>query len=306
MNIPLNSLKLFMTALVLISICCCKHEPPLTALNCPEFSEPETSIGLSEYQHVGPIYNWPCYNPENPNEFVFIKAGDICVYNLESGELRTIFSEPIYTRPDWSATGRIIFTRPDYNIWRINPDGTELENLTIQGWWFGANWNKDGSMFMAGTQNNGQYYSALFSADGHEILGTTTWYGDGCWRHDSLVCGVGNGLWAQSPLSNLSYELSSPNTPGPGGAVWLNQREILWVFEKGVFITDLHSKQTILVKENCQADYYTHPTYHPQSNKVIMRRVYSRQFPDGSIVARNSLVIMNPDGTGEEELDIPY
>lgn len=262
----------FLSISVLLLIGCKKD--CVTPQPCTPLPNPASPFGWGAVYSFG-YFHQPCFNPNDPNEIVF-KQGvydseespRICTFNLTTLEKRTIFTNNTFSPPDWGANGKIIFTRPDYNIWQINPDGSGLEQLTNQGWRHGANWSKDGTKFIAGTQDDGHYFRIIHSANGSII--DTTVVSDGCWRHDSLICYRGK-------VSNPYTEVSDIIVPFDGslglGACWLNDREFIWSTEKGIFITDRILRKSDVIKSSCNAISYQSPTYHPVSNKVVWQKV---------------------------------
>jgi len=285
--------------LILIFMSACKHDPiPLS--DCEPLGDPQWDWNFN----IVPGYaEKPEFNPSNPNELVCVVDSRLKIVNLQNSTIEIILEENIFGNLSWGPNGKIIFTRPDYNIWQINSDGTGLEQLTTQGWRFGANWNIDGTKFIAGTQDNGHYFRIIHSSTG-EILDTTA-VNYGCWRHDSLICYRGK-------VSNPYTEISDIIVPFDGsfglGACWLNDREFIWSTEKGIFITDRISRKTETIVSSCNAITYQSPTYHHVSNKVIWQKVTKtpKSKNSSTLVVNSRLVIMNPDGTQEEELDIPY
>jgi hypothetical protein len=251
----------------------------------------------------------PSFNPMNYDEFSFVEnrpgfSSTICIYNLRTKEKRVIFTGSIFSRPCWGSSNKIIFSRPDYNIWSINPDGTELIMLTNEGCHYETCWSPSGNRFRTGSElcQDG-FGSKTYSLTGELISQSKFGMGElPDMNSDSIIC-------ASHPMGLVVLPADIDtfirlNHHRVNGACWLDDRNIIWSSDKGIHMTDYISRQSLLVKSSCAAMRYLNPDYNPISNKVIWRKVVS-DASTGKMKVTNSLVMMYPDGSMEEEIFIP-
>lgn len=88
-------------------------------------------------------------------------------------------------------------------------------------------------------------------------------------------------------------------------AEWINEHEFVWSYEDGIFRTNYVTGQTTQIKESCNARLYRSVTYHPASDKLIWSRSDLKHLHDNILEGKTRLYMMNTDGTGEEEIQIP-
>jgi len=128
---------------------------------------------------------WPCFNPKHANQIAFSsdRAGagntDIYILHLNDATIGRVTSFGSREEsPSWSRDGeRILFhsnRAGDFDIWRINPDGTELLQVTGDSHSDGyPNWRtSDGGRFVF--TRDRQVWTAL--PDGTDLLQLTRTY----------------------------------------------------------------------------------------------------------------------------------
>jgi Tol biopolymer transport system component len=115
----------------------------------------------------------PAWSPDG-SKLLFV-ADDIFVVNVDGSGLRqltTLDSHGI-SAPTWSPDGKtILFTRTRTNgdpyrtgvIWAMNPDGTRLRSLGVNG--TDADWSADGTRFLVGSRRSGNLDIYVSNADG--------------------------------------------------------------------------------------------------------------------------------------------
>lgn len=62
--------------------------------------------------------------------------------------------------------------------------------------------------------------------------------------------------------------------------------------------------ETEQLRETCNARCYQSPTYAPDIDKIIVERYELIPTSENRGIAKITFVMMNPDGTGEEEVVI--
>lgn len=316
---------------LLLALSACKKNVLEPMSDCDPLP-PEPRLGWN-YIFPDTGYSAPCFNPENPDEIIYrehhFSTGEfwLCKLNLKTMKKEYILQGNFWSEPKWGKEDWIIFTLSDANIYKIHSNGTNLTQLTFIGKCFDPGWSHD---------YNKIYYSSYI------ILSDTTRPGipppqqqkeigismdlDGKFI-DTLWGGWGNGMapindsMAASvdmvfPTTGLSlfnfksggykfiYKNNSSDGVGGLGIAQITDKEFLWSSEQGLYVTNISSKLTFQLKETCNSNYYSHPTYSTQLNKIIME--HTIKIPKGDIMdGSHNIVMMNPDGTGEEEIKIP-
>ena len=101
---------------------------------CDEFPQ-SPELGWN-YTSNGVQFLSPCFNPNNPDEFVYIKVFDggqaqLIKHNIATKQ-ETILLDPMsYGPPQWGSQGWITFVYTNKHIWKIRDDGTELTQVTF-------------------------------------------------------------------------------------------------------------------------------------------------------------------------------
>lgn len=153
--------KILLITLILITPGCRKDppvviEPPIIDCNCVEDSceaiPDDSGIGHN-FIVEGAQYFKPCFNPNNSDEFVFIRTGvspspALIKYNL-STQTETILATSIASNPSWGRQGWITLPGSN-NIFRIKDDGTDLAQIT---------WGEDDNFPNFNYQGNKIYYN---------------------------------------------------------------------------------------------------------------------------------------------------
>ncbi|MEX1001648.1 MAG: hypothetical protein WDZ35_05995 [Crocinitomicaceae bacterium] len=137
----------FLGFLVISAMVGCRKDTPVveeanetdstTVVNNCQDLPPESGIGY-QYEKNGPQYLAPCFNPNNSNEFVYLRTGTASVAELVKYDLlsntETVLcnSINIISKPDWGRTGWIIFTTADFHVWKIFEDGSGLQQVTLE------------------------------------------------------------------------------------------------------------------------------------------------------------------------------
>jgi len=133
--------------------------------------------------------------------------------------------------------------------------------------------------------------------------------GRGSWQHDSLIANTNTyGFSVANPYDNTEEQLYEVGKILTGesrrGAAWLDNERVFWCHTDGIYITNVVTKKTQSIRETCNALCYQEPTYSPALDKVILIKQQRVMFPKK--LRFLTLVMMNPDGSGEEDLEIVY
>jgi len=274
-------------------------------------------IGNSLFLTELPSCQVPYFNPNNSNEIIFgctqgtFDTPKLIKYNLENQAQEIIYEGDFLSKPRWSKKGWILLNLQDSlgrNIYKIKSDGSELTALTTSGNCFYPEWDIKGEKII---------YRYAFSTKGIVIdeagifLDTLNCSSNAysSWQHPTLsATGNSAGLNIVDPYDCGSLEwLYEANgvTQSAGGAEWLDEERIFWCHVTGIYITNIITKETEVVRETCNAYYYQRPSYAPDIDKIIIERV-ERIVGDGDEPGSktHSFVLMNPDGSEETLIDL--
>jgi hypothetical protein len=284
---------------------------PIPVYECIELGE-EPYLDWNYYLDTN-HYLYPCFNPNNSNEIIYtIKnystgTSKLYKYNLITHAKFLLFEGDQLFSPDWGSNGWILLNLSDRSIWKIKSDGTGLENVLNTGNDFSPIWNKDSTIFSVfrGSFADNLQKTILYTEEGlpFDTLQNTGLESTMDWRIDGLACGVGiYGPGVYDIINDVRIFFDSGQYNFSGGAVWLNNNEFIWSYEKGIYKSNYFTGEKNLVKSSCQTRMYQAPTYHADINKIIWTRVDLKQLNDFDVEVKSRLFIMNPDGTEEEEL----
>lgn len=279
--------KLFTYSLILFFMISCKKDkieaPCLQELG-PCDCEPTVNSGISQgnsmYVRDSVYFLWPQFNPNDDDEIIFcVEEGTdrvIYRYNLTTNQKDFVFAGNIVGAPEWSAQGWIAFTLLGGNIWKIQPDGSGLTQVTSKAEYHHPKFNETGDRLIAlhAFVDVGEYYSAkIFNLNGTVL--------------DSFQCaGISLGDWRKqdyfiSPFSNILtvYDVNSGDTIRQyhhhnhqysfSDVVWINSSNALFVNYDGLFKFSLGSGQVEEILCGCKARGLSEGTVNKDGSKVI-------------------------------------
>jgi hypothetical protein len=301
--------------LVLLLFFQCQKEKMLEEDPC-EIGELTTgSYFNTKYYFDFPIVVTPHFNPNNPDELVFLSQYqnsstlNLTKYNWRTGEKEIIYSGLITGGPDWGMNDWILFGERNelgYNISRIRSNGEGYEQLTTSGNCFNPKWGKNAERLIY--QFSGSPGKAIVLDSSGFFIDTTYTgaSGKGSWDHSQFVASViRSGLVVVDPYNKKYRRILDVEDGHAGGAEWLDEETIFWCHGSGVYVTDLETLETKTIRDtSCPDRNYRFPTYSPDINKVILEFYKSERLSDNEYKVSTHYVIMNPDGSEEEVLEI--
>lgn len=306
--------KILLLAGIVLCIFQCKKEN--TEPDCITHEQLTNGLEESLFLPELPFYENPHFNPNNSNEIIFRFANggvlDLIKYNLQTKEKEVLYQGFFSRYIRWGRNDWILMNIQDdlgFNIYKIRSNGQDLTRLTTSGNCLDPMWNIDGDKFIYRlgytspaewilADENGSVVDTLFAGS----------KGGSSWQHDSLMASVNtDGLVVYNPFNPeyWRYEVEGV-AQSLNGAVWLDNERVLWCHTTGIYITNVTTWSTEVIKETCNGDTYQLPTYATDIDKVIfqrMERLKKASEPKGTV--RVSLYMMNPDGTEGETIQVP-
>lgn len=265
-----------------------------------------------------PYFDMPYFNPNNSEEIIY-RYGEgsspefeLIKYNLRTQEKETIYSGFFNNRPRWGKNGWILLNIQDelgYNIYKIKDNGDSLTALTHGTHCFNPEWNitSDTFIYQLGFTSPTQYILSNENGNVVDTLFSGVAAGSS-WQHEEYVAsGLFTGLVISNPLEEEMYDLiyeTNGVAQSANGAEWLDGERVFWCHTTGIYITNIVTKETEVIRETCNARCYQRPTYAPDIDKVIVERMERILDSEDSGRRFINLVMMNPDGTEEEVLEL--
>lgn len=284
---------------------------------CISIQELTDALGQPLFPASYPYYELAYFNPNNSDEILCRYADgvtpgfDLVKYNLKTKEKEIIYTGRFSKTPRWGKNGWILLNIWDslgFNIYKIRSNGDDLTPLTSGSNYFDPEWNITSDKFICQLGYTSPTKYLMIDQDGLFI--------------DTLSCGGGSGMSWQHLMYMASsnfrgfafydpfdcensyfYELENI-AQSLNGAEWLDNERVFWCHTTGMYITNIVTKETEIIRETCNAHCYQRPTYALDIDKVIVEKLERIKDNETEGRAIISLVMMNPDGTEEEIIEL--
>ncbi|MBW6484053.1 MAG: hypothetical protein K0B10_13455 [Vicingaceae bacterium] len=278
---------------------------------CINFPPSSSPLGY-QYQQPEITYNAPCFNPNNPNEIIFVRgyystqSNELVKYNLiTKNETVLLSSTQIWGHPNWGINGWILLNKGDNQVWKIKDNGDSLTQLTTQ---FGidAIWSPNGNEFAYWVQIGSVDYTFFSDINGN-VLDTLLYPNiayQAAWSPDgSKIATLGLSYINLNTKQTISVH-TSLNPPYINSVGWLSDSEtIIWSSNDGFYKTNINTNTTTRIKTACSSKKYIRPTVF--NNKIIIQRFDSKLISENIIWTENNLYMMDADGNNETKLTLP-
>jgi Tol biopolymer transport system component len=233
------------------------------------------------------LYNCPRFNPNNPNEIIYVQGIHsqnlirLVKKNLTTNA-ETFIIDSIWGMPDWSVKDWIVFNHADNQVWKIKSNGDSLTLLTthMQGGFY-AIWSPDGNKI---AYKNTNTTAILICNENGNVLDSLPYKVDysSQWSKDGInICGIANGsnyvnIAYQNVFTKVTYQPTNnvSNATGSNRITcylgWTpDSQNIIWCSWSGLYKTNITTNQTILLKACCNQRYYTSISISPDGQKII-------------------------------------
>jgi hypothetical protein len=292
----------------LLTECDCDTIPPFSGWS-PSGTYPTISDSTR--------YLSPKFNPNNDNEIIFFDSdvygnnGGIYKFNLQTNLKTAIYTGvPISSNITWSSKDWIIFQKnTNFNLYKIKSNGDSLTQLTFQSEFFHPNWNFDGTKFIAYLKNTNK--TMVLNEYGTVVDTIENWLGGGDWQHPLYV--LTRLLNSTVVVMNIESKnifkeinLESPNALSTLG--WATDDKIIYGDTTGMFTYWINNGIKQKMRNFCNASYYASMTRNSSSTKLAFCKVEQKLIDingEEYLLVDSKLVIMNTDGSNEQEIIIP-
>lgn len=317
---------IFISALWLVVFISCKKDPPINS-DCYEIppNSPANFICCGwdiEQPQYG--YQQPCFNPNNNDEFVFVREdfinrqSNLMKYNMASSELIGLTNKKVLYQPSFSTKGWIAFNSSDKQIWKIKENGDSLTRITHgdENWY--PDWSPNGDQFIVRRRVGSKWPNHTFFNLNGTILKEIDSFSffSPKWSPDStIIIGTTGGTsidvlqfyyLSDRILLEIPVSFSEHNWILPYALDWYpDSKRVIWTDKDwGLYITNIYTHKTNKIKQGCDNRYYGFMSVSADGSKIISERTDQRVLDDKTKFVDQYLVIMNADGSGEKRIDI--
>lgn len=329
----------------------CKHEIEAlsekrieTPIPCKTYDFSNCWLGAS-YIPTGPEYLFPRFNPNNPNEFLYVKHDtlgwpSIHKYNLQTKQHALILANvyPI-VQPDWSRTGWIVFSDRGWKVWKVRDDGSGLQQLT-----FGENdqfpaFNPAGDKIIyrrmkeysaydiehnPSLQNNKKMFvidlngNVLDSICAERLGYCSVWIISSWAEPDRILRQTGSKTVKEEIEFSFYNYTTKQEEPALFTSTEYKERKhfvdykaisptrlFYTMINKGLVDFDANSKTHRVLKSDCHDQRYGFFTISPDKNRIIIEREDNTFISECQFNQKKALYVMNLDGSNEQEIELP-
>lgn len=259
----------------------------------------------------------PSYNPNNSNEIAFKQSfpggfSKLYTFNISTKTKKMVWSGQIWSAPKWGSNNWIIFGA-DHNIFKIKADGSSYTQLTFTNNCYFPIWTNIGDEFLCqfnyDINNHTKTHAAIFSAEGTILDTIKKVFSAGASLNSERTYVASEQLYSNYALITVNVDNSIKKelleTKAISSLVWLDNQSFLWNEQNvGLKIMNVASKNVSFIKQTCYSKSYRHFDYHAVSDKILCSKITRTLQDDNHILFKERIVIMNTDGTSEQELDL--
>lgn len=335
--------------LIVMGLMACKKDKP-SPIKCDEvLGDWEKNEGCYNFK-LPPInffgseakmYKQPCFNPLNPNEFVYYykdfesSVFQLVKYNLQTKQ-KTVLAEPvsIHGQPKWSRKGWIAFTRVSGyvdHIFIVKDNGDSLRQFTQDKYNYDPAWDAKGeNLYWQHTAvlafpyflvKKGLYSSVIdtvLKSDG-ENQGVSTYNEISTYNtlfSKTVVNGtisLGKADLAMQPLTLTEIiDIDNPNYAGLSGIASSNHPNEIYVTFRidGLYRINTNTKYMTLMIPFCMSKRYVVISCSADGRFLVGERVDSRLGkdedgnPTGQIIEKSTIWLVDTKTFMELKIDL--
>jgi len=214
---------------------------------------------------------------------------------------------------DWGSNGWILLnlmSNEGENIYRIKDNGDSLSQLTFTRMNFNPLWSPSGGSFGYQYQPGGAY-PIIMDLSTNETDTVAGFFNGGCWYAPNTLATLSSGVWlwqiGSEPYKVCDYPTDLYDFAGPSGiAVLADHTTAVWMHTGGLYRTDLSDGGTTQLCTTCNSRYFVGLDHSSQTNKLLTMRITRTPISEFNLRIETEIVLMNPDGSGQEILQLPF
>jgi hypothetical protein len=266
----------------------------------------------------------PCFNPNNPLEFVYFEDGNLIKYNYMS-KVKTQLTYGVFGigNPSWSKNGWILFADLGWKIWRVKEDGTGTKQITFGVRDLYPTWNPNDDYFLYLRGYDHSNYELeknpelihlakmiKTTIEGAIIDSIELVWQTNSWNEKTNVILHESKAEGNYLVSLSSYNLNTKDTMSQLfqsktwiiDFEWLNEREFLVsTSQSHLYKVDALTGMKVIIKKGCESHSYGAFSISGNKNKIVAEQLtayYSKELD--ITINETNLVLMDIDGCNEE------
>ncbi|MFM2194744.1 MAG: hypothetical protein RL092_344 [Bacteroidota bacterium] len=280
---------------------------------CADIPNSTSFTGYQEYK-MGVHYGAPCFNPSNPNEFVYFEQdwrtglpeNKLVFHNIEAHESHVILEDVlIIDEPIWTVRNEIYFLHSSWDIYRIKPDGSGYENVTNRGGCLYPTLKPDGTLlYFYYNPSNENPNGLILNTDNLEVIDTISANSCSDWSVlNDLATGEGSTFVGIQDIFNnqhqIIYDYEIPNYTK---AVWdvkfsNNGKELFYsAYTLGIHKVDIASHSHTQLKWGCDTRDFRSISMHPNGKQILVQLVKNEKISESRINVTSEIWMMSTDG----------
>lgn len=280
-------------------------------IQIPEIDGP--SFGYTEVID-STYYLWPEFNPYNIDEILFLDANQpfnqkkLFKYNIVTQEKTLVFQGEIIGKASWAKNNWILLSLNDYQIWKIKSNGDSLTKLTFSGNWFYPEMNNSKDRFICYKGNAEPLFSAIYDLSGNIIDTFSCYAAQGSWDHSTYYANIYNDeISIINPYSNYQFKKISASNLNLSflDFFWISASDGIYTNNDGVYRINIATNTTTKLKCTCDSKKYESGSLNVDKTKILFNKIVYSPIDATTLHVDGKLVVMNVDGSGEEEILIP-
>jgi len=270
--------------------------------NIPPFQQVGSGYN---YTIEGESYNFPEFNPNNNDEFLITKDDSIFIFSRLSNQKVFAFKFPFWNKISWSRKNWLIMNGLDQKVYKIKPNGDSLTILINSVGNFYPIWNNNGTMFCA--QNSTINKTIIYNDNGLALdtINISNHPSSDWDSHNKIIWGLTTlNFYDLNTHANHSLFSLASGTGSFNGYFWLNSNEIICSYTYGIFKTNILNNSTVTLKQTCNSNVYSYPTFDSTLNKIIWKKQLQTLINDYNVKVVNKIVITDINCTNETEINL--
>ena len=313
-------MKKYCYFLLFILLASCSKDDDKLTQTCEDFPESQSVIGYKIINKPNATYA-PSFNPNNTQEFCFgrnVHTPD-GNYNIDLWKVNLVnwrqqkLGDAFWGEPDWGKNGWILFNRPGNQIYKIKSNGDSLTHLPFPDVCFNPRWNNATGSLLHNISDHPTSSAVERSADGQNVQ-----YVQSRKLHYFIISPDGSKLVSApsgSPYSTFylfNYpslnemvlgEMDGTKGEAVGFKAWHpDNLHVFWTCRKGLFKTNVATKQTWQLKTGCDSRSYQAIDISPDGKTIAVTRHDVKLIEENMLEAEISIYLMDINGNNERKL----
>jgi hypothetical protein len=323
----------FYGILMLIAIPACTPEPVNPNIDCSQ--APPSCTGATFYYESGVSNHFsPIYNPNNSNEFMYIRKKfssglnytmTLEKYNISNGVNTVIMDSSMtvnnkFITFNWGQTGWIVFGGlPQIQIYKIREDGLNFAQLTTAGFSNYPNFNFDGSKIFFSNSTD-IYRGLLMDINTNLVLDSiietptgTSYNGSApispnkflCFNWDDSIHIVSQNLTLQSKFYPAFDFGSSTSAYSYARTNLTDTNNMYLLIYEGIYKINFITFQASKIIESCIKNKVRNFSISPDGNHILYELERQDWADPCHLKYSSEIHIMNIDGSNDHVLNLP-